>query len=132
MAVFPNIEGLEDIPKVHFQYAQVILKHIITKIYEQDSLDIGLENGKASIINFYGETDNLELSLLFENRMFKVRVLEHGDALNIGKFEYNLTEGEMEDYIPSVVREEMTDVCFQKEPREVDVKNLRIESNNDE
>ncbi|MCE3228300.1 MAG: hypothetical protein K0S32_2851 [Bacteroidetes bacterium] len=132
MSIFPNIEGLDEIPMLHFRYAEYVLKKLIENILEQDEIDIGVEGEKTAIVSFYGDTDNLQLSILYVDHSFKIRVVEHGDSTNTAKFIYNLTENELEEDIPGVLREEMQNVAFEREPAVVKVNHLKIEKTEEE
>lgn len=95
-SILSQIQELNQVHRIHEDYARAALKLIITKILNMSELDIGVfsnEKERGSIIAFDGDDfENINIELCYAYPKFILNIRENGDELDISIFSYKILE----------------------------------------
>lgn len=113
-SLLPKITSLQEIPRINFRYAEVLLSLLVTKLLSMDEFIIGTfsegdEDG--SVIAFDGdELENTHLQLRYADNRFVLVLHEHSDEHFTCTFSYKIfDQSDLYHMIPDKVRTAMED-----------------------
>lgn len=121
-SILPQIEALENIPLLHYQYAKGLLQLLVSELLEIEEFEIGLySEGKkwgSQIIFDSDEFENSQLELRYVTNEDRFYIIASDDSEDIdtSTFRYKIHDGmSLYDMIPHKLVAMMKQAAFDRE-----------------
>ena len=118
-SILPQIKELQEIPRLHLEYAKTILNMLVHKLLELEEFEVGVfGDNDGSIVSFDSDDfEDIRLDLRCKRNNFSLKIIDNTDGYRTSVFLHKIEdESELFYIIPEGLRTLMEEVATNFEP----------------